>query len=158
MLKAFEYRRRAKTRNVVGYAFLLALSTGMREGELAAITWVNVYPNYIHTDSKSMVEFTRDVPLSPMAKAIVKRMRGYHDTSMFNVSAASIDVHFRNARTRAGLKGFTFHDTRHTAATWIGRSGKFSLMEMCKAFGWKDPKMALVYFNPTANDLAEKLK
>jgi hypothetical protein len=30
-------------------------------------------------------------------------------------------------------------------------------MEMCKAFGWKDPKMALVYFNPTGDDLAAKL-
>ena len=27
----------------------------------------------------------------------------------------------------------------------------------CKAFGWSDPKMAMVYFNPTGDDLAGKL-
>jgi len=150
-------KKRALPRHAVGYAFLLALATGMRQGELAAITWDNVHPNYIHTKSKSMVEFTRDVPLSGFAKAVVKRMRGYHPTSMFNITAGSIDTHFRNARIRAGLDGFTFHDSRHTAATRIGRSGKWTLMEMCKAFGWKDPKQAMTYFNPTGDDLAGKL-
>ncbi len=57
----------------------------------------------------------------------------------------------------AGLSRFTFHDTRHTAATWIGRSGKLQLLELCKMFGWSDPKMAMIYFNPSADDLANKL-
>ena len=157
MLRALGFPKRTLPRHAVGYAFLLALATGMRQGELAAITWDNVHPNYIHTNSKSMVEFTRDVPLSGFAKAVVKRMLGYHSTSMFDITAGSIDTHFRNARIRAGLTGFTFHDSRHTAATRIGRSGKLTLMEMCKAFGWKDPKMAMIYFNPTGDDLAGKL-
>lgn len=158
VIKAMGFPKRETSKNSAAYAFLLALATGMRQGELAAITWANVNPNYIHTASKSMEDFTRDVPLSPFAKAIVKRMRGYHPESMFNLSAASLDVHFRKAKVKAGLEGFTFHDSRHTAATWIGRSGKLTLMEMCKAFGWKDPKHALIYFNPTGDDLSDKLK
>jgi len=31
------------------------------------------------------------------------------------------------------------------------------LLELCKMFGWSDPKMAMIYFNPSANDLANKL-
>jgi integrase len=104
-------------RNAVANVLLLGLSTGMPQGELAAIRWANVHPNFIHTDSKSMVDFTRDVPLSRQAKRVVEKMRGYDPTSMFNINAGSIDTHFRNAKTRANLDGFTFHDSRHTAAT-----------------------------------------
>lgn len=157
MLRELSYPARTKPRNATAYAFLLALRTGMRQGELAAIRWENVFPKYIFTDSKSMEEFTREVPLSRQAKRIVAAMRGYHPETMFDISAASIDTHFRNAKTRAGVSGFTFHDSRHTAATWIGRSGKFQLLELCKAFGWKDPKHALIYFNPTGDDLSDKL-
>lgn len=156
MLRALGFPARKLPRNAVAHAFLLALLTGMRQGEIASITWDNVKANYIHLP-KTKNGQTRDVPLSPMAKAVVSRMKGYHAESMFNITAASIDTHFRNAKTRAGLSGFTFHDSRHTAATRIGRSGKWSLMEMCKAFGWSDPKMAMVYFNPTGDDLAAKL-
>jgi len=72
-------------------------------------------------------------------------------------TAGSIDTHFRNAKGRAGLSGFTFHDSRHTAATWIGRSGKLQLVELCRMFGWSNPRMAMVYFNATAEDMANRL-
>ena len=156
VLRALGFPKRDLPRHAVAHAFLLALLTGMRQGELAAITWDNVKPNYIHLpDTKNGK--SRDVPLSSMARAVVERMRGYSPTSMFAITAASIDTHFRNAKTRAGLVGFTWHDTRHTAATRIGRSGRLQLIELCKMFGWSDPKMAMVYFNPTGDDLANKL-
>jgi integrase len=156
MLRALGFPKRTLPRHAVAHAFLLALLTGMRQGELASITWDNVKTNYIHLpDTKNGK--SRDVPLSPMAKAVVQRMRGYHDASMFNITAASIDTHFRTAKIRAGLSGFTWHDSRHTAATRIGRSGKWSVIELCKAFGWSDPRMAMIYFNPTGDDLAAKL-
>ena len=156
ILRALGFPQRTLPRHAVGHAFLLAMLTGMRQGELASITWANVKQNYIHLpDTKNGK--SRDAPLSSMAKAVVERMRGYHGESMFNITAASIDTHFRTARERAGLEGFTWHDTRHTAATRIGRSGRWSVIELCKAFGWSDPKMAMIYFNPTGDDLAEKL-
>jgi integrase len=157
MLRQLGYPSREIPRNAVAHAFMLALRTGMRQGELAAITWANVHPAYIHTSSKAIGIKTRDVPLSAKARRIVNKMRGYHPDNVFNITAGSIDTHFRNAKTRAGLSGFTFHDARHTAATWIGQSGKLQLMELCKMFGWSDPKQAMVYFNPSATDLANKL-
>ena len=75
--------------------------------------------------------------------------------------SATADALFRKVRENAGLDGFTFHDARHTAATRIGRTvgqqGKLSFPEFCKVFGWRDPKHALVYVNPTASDLAGKM-
>lgn len=49
------------------------------------------------------------------------------------------------------------HLGRHTAATWIGRSGKLQLVELCRMFGWSNPRMAMVYFNATAEDMANRL-
>jgi len=49
------------------------------------------------------------------------------------------------------------HDSRHTAATRIGMSRRLSLEQLCVMFGWSDPKMAMVYFNPSPSDIADLL-
>lgn len=30
-------------------------------------------------------------------------------------------------------------------------------LTLCKIFGWKDPKQALVYYNPTTDEILEEL-
>jgi integrase len=55
------------------------------------------------------------------------------------------------------LSGFTFHDSRHTAATWMVNSGKVDVLSLCKIFGWTNTTMALTYFNPKAVDIAKQL-
>lgn len=156
MLRELGYPALTLPRHAVAYAFLLALRTGMRQGELAGIAWDDVRESFIRLhDTKNGT--LRDVPLSGKARRLITKLRGYHPESVFHISAASIDTHFRNAKTRAKLTGFTWHDSRHTAATWIGQSGKLQLLELCKMFGWSDPKMAMIYFNPSADDLARKL-
>lgn len=62
-----------------------------------------------------------------------------------------------DAKERAGLVELHFHDSRHTAATWIGRSGRITVLEMCAMFGWRDPRHAMVYFNPSPGDIAGRL-
>lgn len=76
---------------------------------------------------------------------------------MFNLTTAKAAREYAKARRSAGLSGFTFHDARHTAATRIGMSAKLTLQQMCAMFGWKDPKMAMIYFNPKASDIANLL-
>lgn len=157
MLKAFGYVPRQPVRTVahaVAVCFLVALRTGMREGELCGLPWARVHDDYCELPVTKTT--ARDVPLVKKAKMLIDRMRGWDEVLVFGVKAQTLESLFRQYRKRAGLSGFTFHDSRHTAATWIGKSGKWSLMEMCKAFGWKDPKHALIYFNPTASDLAKK--
>jgi len=156
MLRTLGYPARTRPRHAVAHAFLLALRTGMRQGELASIQWSDVHPSFIRLPDTKNGE-VRDVPLSTKARRIVAKMRGYHPTTVFDITAGSIDTHFRNAKSRAKLTGFVWHDSRHTAATWIGASGKLQLIELCKMFGWSDPKQAMIYFNPSANDLACKL-
>jgi integrase len=159
MLRALEHHPRAPAVSVtqsIALCFLAALRTGMRAGELAGLPWSHYRGHYVRLD-KTKNGSARDVPLSLKARRVFERARGFDPVLCFGVSSQSLDVLFRRARGRAGLDGFTFHDSRHVAATWIGRSGKLEMLEMCKMFGWRDPRHALIYFNPTVSDLAQKL-
>ncbi len=157
MLRALGYSRRPESvTQAVGVCFLAALRTGMRAGELTALTWPQVMPKYARLTATKNGD-DRDVPLSAKASRVIARMRGFDPDLVFGMKARSLDALFRRARAKAGLGGFTFHDSRHTAATWIGKSGKLNLLEFCKMFGWRDPKHALVYFNPDADALSDKL-
>jgi len=156
MLRTLGYPGREDDANSVAWLFLLALCTGMRQGELIGIEWPQVFPKYIHLPKTKNTE-PRDVPLSPVARRIIERMRGYHETSVFNLTTAKVAREYAKARRCAGLGGFTFHDARHTAATRIGMSAKLTLQQMCAMFGWKDPRMAMIYFNPKASDIANLL-
>lgn len=146
------------TNQAVALCLLAALRTGMRAGELTKLKWPQVRGTHVHLASGTTKSGkARDVPLSTKARAVFARAQGLDKVSVFGVSAAVLDTLFRRARGRAGLSGFTFHDARHTAATWIGLSNRLSMLEMCKMFGWGDPKHALIYFNPGVGDLAAKL-
>lgn len=156
MLRGFGYPSRVNETNATGWMFLLALCTGMRQGELMGMQWEHVFPMHIHLPKTKNTE-PRDVPLSPVARRIVEVMRGYHAVSVFDLTTAKVQREFAKARREAGLSGFTFHDARHTAATRIGMGGRLTLQQMCAMFGWKDPKMAMIYFNPKASDIANLL-
>ena len=93
-----------------------------------------------------MIDFTRlPIPAS-----------GFDRETVFGVSPQALDATFRRWRARLGLAGFTFHDARHTAATWLAR--RIDVLDLCKMFGWRDPKMAMIYYNPTAADIAGRLR
>lgn len=74
---------------------------------------------------------------------------------MFGLKATTLSGLFIRYKNRAGYDGFRFHDTRHTAATWIAK--KVDVLTLCKIFGWSDPAMALVYYNPKADVIADTL-
>ncbi|MDR0576945.1 MAG: site-specific integrase [Candidatus Accumulibacter sp.] len=159
MLRAMGYKPRREPRSVtqaLAYCFLMALTTGMRAGELCGLTWENVGESSVFLPTTKTGD-SRHVPLSGPARRIIDRMRGFDPVLVFGLTTASLDALFRKYRQRAGLDGFTFHDTRHSAATRIGLSGRLSALELAKMFGWKDLKRCLTYFNPTADELAAKL-
>jgi integrase len=55
---------------------------------------------------------------------------------VFGLSPQTLDALFRKYRALAGLSGFTFHDARHTAATWMAQ--KLNVLDLCKVFGWSN--------------------
>src|SRR5690625_2467412 len=139
----------------VGIATLLALRTGMRAGEITNLKWSEVYERHCHLpDTKTNTP--RDVPLTRKTLRLLNKMRGWNDDTVFGFKMQTLSTLFRRYRQRAGLEGFTFHDTRHTAATMLAR--KVDVLDLCKIFGWKNTKMALVYYNPDVESLVDKLE
>jgi integrase len=144
------------TTQSVALAFLLALRTGMRAGELCSMTWENTqaYSVTLPTTKNGSV---RHVPLDYRARRIIERARGWDAVSVFNLKTRTLDALFRRAKAQAGLRdaNVRFHDSRHTAATWLAKD--LSMVDLCKMFGWKNPQYALIYYNPDAQDMARHL-
>lgn len=136
-------------------AMLFAIRTGMRAGEICALTWSDVRPDYVIIRQSKTGE-GRHVPLSPGARRVLDGMRGWHPVEVFGLRPQTLDALFRKLRDASGLSGFTFHDCRHTAATMLAR--KLDVLTLCKVFGWRNTARALTYFNPTASDIANRLR
>ncbi|WP_312993334.1 integrase [Achromobacter animicus] len=158
ILRKMGHRPRAKrietVSQAVALATLTALRTGMRAGELCSLTWPRVYEAHAHLPVTKNGD-PRNVPLSRRALALLERAKGWDDESVLGLTTATLDALFRKYRARAGLEGFTFHDTRHTAATMLAK--KLHILDLCKMFGWKNPAMAMVYYNPHASTIAAQL-
>jgi integrase len=158
VLRVLGYSKKIKSvSGSVAIAFMLALRTGMRAGEICALHWCDYDSNNcvlrLHT-SKTGVG--RDIPLSPKAVRVLKRADGWSTGSILELEPRTLDALFRRAKKKVGLEGFTFHDSRHVAATML--SAYFDTLSLCKAFGWKSTTRALTYYNPTGKDLASMLE
>lgn len=156
MLRAMGWSPRCKVRSVgqaVACAFLLALRTGMRAGELTGMRWGQVMGDHVVLPITKTVP--RHVPLSRGARRVIRQMVGWDESVVFGLTAATLDALFRKYRKRRGFEGFTFHDSRHVAATILAR--KLDVLDLCRMFGWSDPKQAMVYYNPTAATIARRL-
>lgn len=123
----------------------------MRAGEIASIKPPMISGRVVTLlDSKNGE--SREVPQSERAMEILRSVKGD-----FDLTASQIDSNFRKAKKRAICPIPTFHDARHNAATRIGREGKITPLQMCKMFGWKDVRHAMIYFNESAEDIAKRL-
>ena len=155
MLRAMGHARHVRTvSQAAAYAFLLALFTGMRAGEVCALRWPDVAADHVRLHT-SKTGHGRDVPLTAGAQAVIARMRGWDAESVFALTPQTLDSLFRRYRARAGLAGVTFHEARHTAATRL--AGRLHVLELCKVFGWRSTTQALTYYNPDASAIARRL-
>jgi integrase len=146
--------RRVRTvQQAAAVTFMLALMTGMRAGELCGLKPGDVMPD--HLKIRSGKTGKRDVPLTPTAVRVLQMLDGWTGDTLLGIKAQTLDAFFRQARDKAGLSGFTFHDTRHTAATRLAQ--RLHVLDLCKVFGWKSTTRALTYFNPRAGDLARRM-
>jgi len=142
----------------VGAAILFAIETAMRAGEIAGLCWqdVEVERRYLRTQGKTPAA-RREVPLSSEAIRLLHQLSGVRDgESVFQLGSASLDALYRKARAQAGIQDLHFHDFRHEAITRLAKS--LDVLALARAVGHRDLKMLMVYYNPTAEDLASLLK
>lgn len=135
----------------VALAFLIALRTAMRAGEILSLEpeAVDLVSRVAHLkDTKNGDD--RDVPLSRAALRLFKSWKGW------TIDGALMDALFRKARGKAGLSGFTFHDSRAEALTRM--SSKLDPFELARVSGHKDMSLLLArYYRKSASEIAKKL-
>jgi integrase len=141
-------------RQKVAIAFLIALETAMRQGEIAKTKWSDVHidERYIflpHTITKTAV--SRNVPLSARAIELIGRL-GQNKETMLGVSAGVVSTMFRAAVANCGIEDLTFHDARHEATTRL--AGKLQVLDLARVTGHRDIKQLMTYYNKDARELA----
>jgi len=102
----------------------------------------------------------RDVPLSSKAVQIIATLtRGKSpDEKIFPMTSDTLGNYYREVRVKAGLKeaDLRFYDGKHEAISRMARKFR-DAVELSKVTGHKDLKCLSVYFNPTVEELADKL-
>ncbi len=159
ILKALEYEEGGEIKSMrqqIAVAFLLALETAMRQGEIWGLEWrrVHLKERYVTLDvTKNGTK--RDVPLSKRAGELLRRMPHSGERVFSAGTQAVMEATFRRAVKLAGIEDLHFHDTRHTAITQLAR--KVDVLDLARMVGHKDLRSLQIYYNPSASDIAKRL-
>ena len=155
---------------------LIALSTGMRRGEIMNLRWRNL----ILEDSKGfgliLLRSTkngepRGLPIIRSAREAIDCLRKEHakyhkghvsqDALLFpseDDPKKPIDIKtaWKTALRRAKISQFRFHDLRHTAASYLAMEGA-TLIEIADILGHKTLQMVLRYAHLSKDHVCEVL-
>lgn len=137
------------------WAFVFALETAMRQGEILGMRKGNVHPRHVHLP-KTKNGDARNVPLSTKALALLALLpQGGVGERVVPLESGTCGAYFRAAARGAGIRDLHFHDARHEAITRF--AAKLSIMELARVSGHRDTRMLLGYYHPDPGDLAGKL-
>jgi integrase len=141
----------------IGYAMLFSLETGLRCGELCALTLADVEGRVAVVRVGKTRAATRRVPLSPYALTVAEIVGAGRepDSLLFDLKPSQIDALFRKTRDRCELPDLHWHDLRHTAVTRLAR--KLDVLSLARMIGHSDLRQLQVYFNRSAEDIADDL-
>lgn len=139
----------------IAVAFLFAIETAMRAGEICGLAQRDI-SGRVATLTETKNGTKRRVPLSKRAVELLELLPPPEgDGTLFGVTTKSLDALFRKARTRAGVDDATFHDTRHLAITRLAK--KLGVLDLARMVGHRDLKQLQVYYNESAEAMAERL-
>jgi len=153
----YEESNEVKTqREAIAVAFLFAIETACRQGEIFQLDWADIDIGKSFLTLRFTKNGTsRDVALSIRAKELLVKMSPKTRGKVFGYNQASSGVIFRRALQLAGIENMTFHDTRHEALTRLAR--KLDVLDLARMVGHRDIRSLMIYYNPTASEVAERL-
>lgn len=141
----------------VAVAFLFAIETAMRSGEILGLTshTVDLTARVAHLPLTKNGS-ARNVPLSSRAIELLKMLPEVDaGQPLFALTDKSRDALFRKARDKTTVKDLTFHDTRHEAITRLAK--KLQPLDLARVTGHTNLNELLTYYNETAADIAARL-
>lgn len=95
-----------------------AVLTGLRRGEMLALTAEQVRDGVILLDAQTKSGRPRAIPLPAQAAAIARKRLPW------GIHYSLLRARFLEARSAAGLEHVRWHDLRHTYASWLVQGGQ----------------------------------
>lgn len=131
---------------------VLAISTGMRRGEIMNIRWHDVdLTRHAITLRQTKNDTSRSVPLTGLAYQLVTTMARLDHKANDLLFAredgrapVELSKAWNTALERAAIVDFRFHDLRHTAASYLAMNGA-TTMEIAAVLGHKTLQMVKRY-------------
>lgn len=138
----------------VGLAFLLALETGMRSGEMLRLTWRDVHlrERYVVLHRTKNGD-SREVPLTTTACDILRAIPG-DVGQVFDVTDKLRDALWRKSRP-AALRDLNFHDSRGEAIWRLSK--KLDILQLAQVIGHRDIRSLQIYYRATVEEMARQL-
>lgn len=138
----------------VGLAFLLAIETGMRSGEMLGLTQsgLRLDDGYVILQQTKNGD-KREVPLTMRAREILRALPK-SDGPLFGLDDRMRDAIWRKYRPKH-LTGLHFHDTRAEAIWRLSK--KLDVLQLARAIGHRDIKNLMIYYRESASDISKRL-
>lgn len=148
----FESCKKSRCR-ILYLTVLLALSTGMRYGELMGLKRSDIdWEHDVITLKETKNGEARSIPISGEPLELLKKhVHSFAPTSNLIFPSPHnpqnpIDIRsaWKKAVRGAGIEDFRFHDLRHTTASYLAMSG-YGLLDIATLLGHKDLQMTKRY-------------
>ena len=141
-------------------AWLLALRTAMRSGELLGLTAadVDLAARVVRLRTHKTFRYTgrpRFVPVTKQAARLLGLLMASGRDELFRVADRSRDALFRKALGRLGIQDLHFHDARGEALTRMSR--RVDILTLQKISGHIDIGQLAAYYKESPADIAKRL-
>jgi integrase len=153
IIKAAESARNPFVRSIIR----LALATGMRRGEILAIT-----ADHVDCTARSLLipetknGHARTIPLTNEAIALLHSCKTAPGGRLFPVTANAFRLAWQRVKQRAGVIDLRFHDLRHEAISRFFERG-LTAPEVALISGHRDIRMLFRYSHPLRENILSKL-
>ncbi len=145
----------------------LAVHTGLRRGNLFNLRWDQIdFLNRVLRVSRTKTNHPHAVPLNETALAILERLHRDPSASPYvfphgggkheGQPVKDVKNAFHTALDAAGIQDFTWHDLRHTFASWLVMRGA-NLRSVADLLGHRSLKMAMRYAHLSPAYLAKEV-
>ena len=147
----------ASTHPRLWHIITLALETGMRRGEIAAMQWCHIdWKNETLNIPDTKNGYSRTIPLTPAAIEVLKEMPET-DERVIGMTGNAIRLAWERMKKKAGVTDLRFHDLRHEAISRFFEMG-LSVPEVALISGHRDPRMLFRYTHLKAQEVGKKLR